>query len=137
MGLLVVAAAAAGGWAAPRDPWLMLAIGGPMAVGAGAALLGGLRCAAAELTGARFIGVALVGTTVVGSLLAVPLTWALAGNVPDSTEEARAAVRVFMGLTFALVVLAAAYSATLARHLREGGQAPLRRVTSETDVTIA
>lgn len=116
-GLLVFAGSAAGAWVVPGEPWLMVAAGAPMAAGAGAALLGGLRCAEGDLAGVRFVSAATVSTLVLGSLIAVPLSWALGGSVPDGEEQARAAARVFLGLTFALTVLAAAYSSTLLRRI--------------------
>jgi len=117
-GLMVVAAAAAGAWVMPGEPWLMVAVAGPMAAGAGASLVGGLRCASGDLTGQRLVSAATTSTLVLGSLIAVPLSWALGGSVPDTEEAARAAGRVFLGLTFALAVLAAAYSSILLRQVR-------------------
>lgn len=131
-GLLVVAGAAAGAWVLPGRPWLMVAAAAPMAAGAGASLLGGLRWASREPAGLRLVAAATVAALVVGSLVAVPLSWALAGSVPDLETEARAAGRVFLGLTFALAVLAAAYSSTLLH----GVQDEARRVTTGTGVTI-
>ena len=118
-GLMLVAAAAAGAWVMSATPWPMVAAAGPMAAGAGAALVGGLRCASGDLTGLRLVGAATASTLVLGSLIAVPLSWALGGGVPDTEEAARAAGRVFLGLTFALAVLAAAYSSTLFRRLTD------------------
>lgn len=117
-GLLLVAAAAAGAWVMPSEPWPMVAAAGPMAAGAGAALGGGLRCAARDITGGRFVGAVTLTTVVLGSLIAVPLSWALGGGVPGTEEAARAAGRVLLGLTFALAVLAAAYSSILLRQVR-------------------
>lgn len=51
VGLLTVAAAAAGAWVMPGRPWLMVAAAAPMAAGAGAALLGGLTSASRDLAG--------------------------------------------------------------------------------------
>lgn len=116
-GLVVVAVAAAGAWVMPANPWLMVASGAPMAAGAGGALLGGLRRVAGDRAGVRFVGAATVCTLVLGSLIALPLSWALEGSVPDAEEEARNAARVMLGLTFGLTVLAAAFTSTLLRRI--------------------
>ena len=129
MGLLAVAGAAAGAWVMPGRPWLMVAAAAPMAAGAGAALLGGLSWASEDPTGVRFVPAATISALVVGSLVAAPLSWALGGNVPDVEAEARAAGRVVLGLTFALAVLAAAYSSTLLRGTeRQSGSAGTRLI---------
>jgi len=48
-----------------------------------------------------------------GLVTAVPLGWALGGDVPVGEDDARAAGRALLGLTFALCVLALGYLSLL------------------------
>ncbi len=111
--LLVVAGAAAGSWVMPDGPWLMTASIAPMLLGAGAALAAGVRLAGADAMSWRFVAMLVVTVVMVGVTISIPLGWSLAGAVAANVDDARAAARVFVGLTFAAAVMAAAYVATL------------------------
>ncbi len=108
LGLLTVAAACVGGWVMPDAQWLMVASAAPFALGAGVALGGGLHWAYESPMGLRFAAVAVIGSLLLGTVAAVPLGWALTGSIAATTDDARAVGRVFLGLTFALAVMAAA-----------------------------
>jgi len=63
-----------------------------------------------------------VAVTLIGLTISIPLGWSLGGAVASNTDDARAAGRVFLGLTFAAAVLAAGYTATI-RPRRVGADA--------------
>lgn len=111
-GLLVMAGASAGGWVMPDGPWLMAASAAPLVGGAGLAVGAGVRTAAVSQTALRFVTVSVVGVVMIATTLSIPLGWSLGGAVASSTDDARAAGRVILGLTFALSVIAAAYVGT-------------------------
>lgn len=112
-GLLVLAAGAAGAWVLPAAHLLLAIPVAAMAGGAAAAVFGGLRFALESPLGVRLVGGIAISTAVLGVGLALPLTWALGGDLPASPQTASADVRVFLGLTFAAAVLGAGYAATL------------------------
>ncbi len=116
-GLLLAALGAAGAWALPPSDVVLAAPLAVLAVGASAALVGGLRVAAVTSLGLRLVGGATVGATMLSVVFALPLDWALGGALPRSIASAGADGRVFLGLTFAAAVLAAGYAATLRRNL--------------------
>ncbi len=111
--LLVVAGASAGSWVMPDGPWLMAASIAPMLLGAGAALAAGVRLAGAAAMSWRFVAMLTVTVVMVGVTISIPLGWSLSGAVAANVDDARAAARVFVGLTFAVAVMGAAYVATL------------------------
>ncbi len=121
-GPLVMAAAAAGGWVMPTTSWPMVAAAGPLMFGAGLAWGAGLRLASTDPMGMRFVAMAAVTGLVFGLVVVAPLGWALGGAVPAEVADVRAAGRVFLGLTFAAAVLAAA--ATSVSRPRRADAAP-------------
>lgn len=116
--LLVMAGASAGAWVMPDTMGPMLAATAPFMVAAGAAAAAGIRLCAATPMSLRFCVLTVVGLLLLGATLSIPLGWSLGGAVGSSTDDARAAGRVFLGLTFAAAVLAAAYIGTLTPLLR-------------------
>lgn len=114
VGLIVAAGAAAGAWVLPDQPWLMLAAGIPLSGAAGAVWSAGLTLAMSSPVAVRFVGLSAVGALVLGSLLALPVAWALVGDLPVSVDDTRAAGRVFLGIGFAVATLASAYGTVLA-----------------------
>ncbi|MGI8578006.1 MAG: hypothetical protein ACR2KG_08830 [Nocardioidaceae bacterium] len=113
LGLLVVALSAIGGWVMPAAPlWLVLACGS-MLFGFGTALFAALRLSNVSSVGIRFTALGLLSAILVGLVAQVPLSWALIGSLPADPVSARSAGRVFLGLTFALAVLVAAYASVL------------------------
>jgi hypothetical protein len=116
-GLLVLAGGAAGAWAVTGIHPLQAVPVGVMAGGAAAATLGGLRSGLAAPVGAQLMGAVAVSCTILGTLLALPLSWALGGSLPVTTATAVADARVLLGLTAAVAVLGAGYTATLRRRV--------------------
>lgn len=118
--MLVLAGACAGAWVMPDGMWTMFAAAAPLMAAAGAGTAAGVRLCTSSPTALRFVMLTVVGVILLGVTLAIPLGWSLGGAVASTTEDARAAGRVFLGLTFAAAVLAAAYIATLTPRLRAG-----------------
>lgn len=126
--LLVMAGACAGAWVMPDAMWPMLAATAPFMLAAGAAAAAGVRLCTATPMSLRFCVLTVVGVLLLGSTLSIPLGWSLGGAVASSTDDARAAGRVFLGLTCAAAVLAAAYIGTLTPQLAlSRDREPIRR----------
>ncbi len=111
--LLLVAAGAAGGWVMADGPWIMFAAAAPLTCGAAAAMAAGIKLCSSDGTELRYVAMTAVAVITTGVALSIPLGWSLAGAVASDVADARAAGRVLLGLTFAAVVLAAGYTATL------------------------
>lgn len=111
-GLLLLAAGAAGAWALPGAHVLAVPAAA-MGAGAASALLGGLRFGLVSPLGVRLVGAVAISSAILSVLLALPLSWALGGDVPASPGAAAADFRVVLGLTFAAAVLGAGYASTL------------------------
>ncbi len=114
LALLLVAAGCAGSWVMPDDQGFLAAGALPLCLGAGAVFGTGVRHTAATAVGWRFGAMAVVAIAVLGPVLGIAVSWALGGQVPADAESARAAGRVFLGVTFALAVLASAVVSVLA-----------------------
>ncbi len=112
-GFLMMAAAAAGAWVTPGDPWWMVASMAPFAAAGTAVFVGGLTLATESPAGLGLVAVAAVGALTLGLLLAAPLGWALTGDVPLSVDDARAAGRVMLGIVVATALPLAAYTSVL------------------------
>ncbi len=112
VGLLLVAAAAAGGWVMPANEWPMSAAAAPMVVGVAMAICGGLRLAAVNRMRLRFVSMAALSALLLGEIAAAPVAWSL-GTLLTDPADVRAGGRVLLGLTFALCVVAAAVCAVL------------------------
>jgi hypothetical protein len=108
IGFLVVAAGCAGAWVMPDAPWLMAAGAAPLSLGMGAVFGAGVREVSGSAVGWRFAAMAVIAIVLLGTVSSMALSWALGGDVPTDVDSARAAGRVFLGLTFALGVMAAA-----------------------------
>lgn len=111
--LFVLAGGCAGSWVMPDDQGWMMAGALPLCLGAGAVFGAGIRQTAASAVGWRLGAMAVVALALIGSVLGVAASWALGGDIPSDTEAARAAGRVFLGVTFALSVLASAVVSVL------------------------
>lgn len=112
----------------PNAMWPMLAATAPFMVAAGAAAAAGVRLGTATPMSLRFCVLTVVGVLLLGATLSIPLGWSLGGAVASSTGDARATGRVFLGLTFAAAVLAAAYIGTLTPRLAlSRDREPIRR----------
>lgn len=110
---LVLAGAAAGSWVMADGPWVMFASAAPLTFGAGAALAAGIRLCSVGAMELRYAAMTAVTVITIGVTISIPLGWSLGGAVASNTDDARAAGRVFLGLTFAAAVLAAGYTAIL------------------------
>ncbi len=108
LAFLVVAAGCAGSWVMPDGQGYLAAGAVPLCLGAGAVFGTGVRHTAASAVGWRFGVMAVITVGLLGTVMSIALGWALSGDVPADTESARAAGRVFLGVTFALAVLVAA-----------------------------
>jgi hypothetical protein len=112
-GLLLLAGGAAGAWVVAGPHPLQAVAVAAMAGGAAAAMVAGLRSGLTSPVAAQLIGVQAVSCTILGVLLALPLSWALGGSLPVTTASAVADARVLLGLTAAAAVFGAGYAATL------------------------
>jgi len=110
---IVVAGAAAGSWVMADGPWVMFASAAPLTLGAGAAIAAGIRLSSSGAMELRYAAMTVVGVIMIGVAISIPLGWSLGGAVASNVDDARAAGRVLVGLTFAAAVLAAGYTATL------------------------
>lgn len=117
LGLLGVAAAASGAWVIPDTPWPMVAAAAPLAAAAGAAAAAGVRLSTVSPLALRFAVLTVAGVVLLGVVLSVALGWALGGELAATTDDARAAGRVVLGLTVAASVLVSGYLATLVPRL--------------------
>lgn len=112
-GLVIVVLTTAGGWVMPSNAWAMCAAVAPFGLGVAAACAAGLRLSAARRMSLRLVSFAGLVAMLLGLLLAAPLTWALGADLTAGTDGARAGGRVLLGLSFALVVVAAAVVSVL------------------------
>lgn len=124
-GLMGYAIAAAAAWVVPGRPSVMVAVAVPLLASAGAVLTSSLLCCLETRGALRFLGVVIIAAVCLGLVFALPLTWAVSGDLAQLTEEVdevRAMARVLLGLTFSASVLAAAYTWILTNRTR---RAPL------------
>jgi hypothetical protein len=108
LGFLAVAVGCAGSWVMPGTPWLMAVGAVPLCLGMGMAFGAGVRHASTSAVGWRFGSMTVVVIVLLGGVVPVALGWALGADLPADTDSARAAGRVFLGLTFALAVATSA-----------------------------
>jgi hypothetical protein len=118
-----MALAAAAGWAMPSSQWLMTAAAAPFAAGLAASVAGGLRLAAANRMGLRYVATAGLTGLLFGLLSAGPLTWSLGAGVTGPFPAARDGGRVLLGLTFAVLVLVSGGASVLTRQTLTSDQA--------------
>ncbi len=116
-GLAVTALAAVAGWVMSDSPWLMLGAVAPLLAAAAVVLVGSLQLVVTDPEASRLIGFAVICAVVVGGVVAVPLSWAMLGDVPTGLADIRAAGRLYAGLTVAASSLAAAWTWVLRRRL--------------------
>jgi hypothetical protein len=110
LGLALTAVSAAATWVMSDEPWVMVAAVGPLVAFTTAVLVTAVRLVASDMHASRVIGLALIGSLVLGQLVAVPLDWAMLGNVPSTAGEMMASGRLDAGLTVAITSVAAAWS---------------------------
>jgi hypothetical protein len=108
IGLALTSACAAATWVMSDQPWVMVAAVGPLVVCTTAVLVAAVRLVASDVHASRLIGQAVIGSLVLGQVVAVPLDWAMLGNVPGSPGELMASGRLDAGLTVAVASVAAA-----------------------------
>ncbi len=92
-------------------------------LGTGAVLVAALGSVAADLEATRFVGLAAVCALVLGAVVAVPLSWALLGEIPVRNPQLWAAGRLYAGLTVAGTSMTAAYTWVLRGRIRSAGSA--------------
>jgi hypothetical protein len=109
-GLAIMAAAAAAAWVMSDEPWVMVAAVGPLIALATAVVVTGLRIVGPDVHASRLVALAVIGSLVLGQVVAVPLDWAMLGAVPDTLGATMASGRLDAGLTVALTSLAAAWT---------------------------
>ncbi len=122
--LLLTATGAAAAWVVPDQPWWLTAAGAPLLVGGAATLACGLAVAMHHPAALRLVGFGAISALSLGLVFAIPVGWALTGSAPVSTDATRAVGRVFLGITVAATVLAAAYASILLGRLRSGPPPP-------------
>jgi hypothetical protein len=125
LGFALMVVAGCGVWVMATRPWVMLASVGPLVVVATAVLVCAVRVAGPGGPASRLVGLALVGSLVLGQVVAIPLDWAMLGDVPSSGGELIASGRLDAGLTVAVTSLAAAWTWVVRRRLQ-------RAATSES-----
>jgi hypothetical protein len=131
-GLMVVAGC--GVWVEATRPWVMLASVGPLVFAGTAVLVSAVRIVGYGGPASRLVGLAIVGSLVLGQVVAIPLDWAMLGDVPSSGRAMIASGRLDAGLTVAVASLAASWTWVVRRRLQranprrprwEGVAAPL------------
>lgn len=116
-GLVVVALGCAGAWLVRGESagWLVVLA---LLAGAGCAVaVGGLIVAMESPATLRLVAFASLSALVVGTGIAVPLGWALIGDLPTGHREAVATSRVLAGLVYSLAVLLAGYVTVVGRRI--------------------
>jgi hypothetical protein len=110
VGLIITAAAAAAAWVMSDRPWVMFASVAPLVALATAIVVTGLRIVVFDLPASRLVALAVIVSLVLGQVVAVPLDWAMLGDVPDTVGATMASGRLDAGLTVAVTTLAAAWT---------------------------
>jgi hypothetical protein len=70
----------------------------------------GVRIIGSDQPASRLVALAGIVSLVLGQLVAVPLDWAMLGDVPDTVGATMASGRVDVGLTVAVTALAGAWT---------------------------
>jgi hypothetical protein len=124
IGFALIATAAVGTWVMSDEPWVMFAAVGPL-VGLGTAVLvTGMRVVGSDPYAVRLVAMALISSLVLGAVVAIPLDWAMLGDVPGNPGDAFASGRLDAGLAVAVASLAAACTWVVRRRLSWRAEAP-------------
>jgi hypothetical protein len=110
LGFALVAVAACGTWAMATTPWVMLVSVGPLVVFATAVLVCAVRMVAAGGPPTRVLGLALIGSLLLGQVATIPLGWAMLGDAPSTSGAMIASGRLDAGFTVAVASLAASWT---------------------------
>jgi hypothetical protein len=110
VGFTIAAVAAAAAWVMSDQPWVMVAAVGPLVALATAIVVTGVRIIGSDQPASRLVALAVIVSLVLGQLVAVPLDWAMLGDVPDTVGATMASGRVDVGLTVAVTALAGAWT---------------------------
>jgi hypothetical protein len=110
LGLLSCAASAVAVWVISDATTPMTVAVGALLAGAGAVVCGCLLAVSTDGDARGLMGFVLVCGLVLGSLVAVPLSWALLGEIPRQPGQLWAAGRLLAGLAVAASGIGAAYT---------------------------
>jgi hypothetical protein len=116
-GLMVVAAVAVLAWPGYETAWVSTPLVAGLVGAAAAVVSGGFSLALESEAAVRLVSFAFVSALAAGLLLAVPLGWALVGDLPLTPASSRANSRVYLGLLFSAAVLVAAHAWVLGRRI--------------------
>jgi hypothetical protein len=117
VGLALTAVASVATWTMSAEPWVMVTAIGPLVAFATAVLVTGVLIVATDPHAIRLIGLAVIASLVLGSVVAIPLDWALLGDVPGNSGDAIASGRLDAGLSVAVASAAAAWTWVASRRL--------------------
>jgi hypothetical protein len=118
VGFALMVVAGCGIWVMPTGQWVMLASVGPLVVVGTAVLVSAVRMVGDGGPASRLVGLAIVGSLVLGQVVAIPLDWAMLGDVPSSGREMIASGRLDAGLAVAVASLAASWTWVVRRRLQ-------------------
>jgi hypothetical protein len=104
----------------------MAASVGPLVMVATAVVVSAIRIVGIGGSASRLVGLAVVGSLVLGQVVAIPLDWAMLGDLPSSGKEMIASGRLDAGLTVAVASLAASWTWVVSRRLQRAN-ARMRR----------
>jgi hypothetical protein len=121
VGFALMVVAGCGMWVMATGPWVMLASVGPLITVATAVLVSAIRIVGIGGPASRVVGLAIVGSLVLGQVVAIPFDWAMLGDLPSSGDEMIASGRLDAGLTVAVASLATAWTWVVTRRLQRSG----------------
>lgn len=116
-GVTIMTLSAMGVWVMADEQWAMFAAVAPLSAAAGAVMVAAFRLVGSHPSAMLMLVLTAISAFVVGQIVAVPLSWALIGDVPTATDTVFAAGRLQAGLTVAVASVAAAGSWVLHRRL--------------------
>lgn len=116
-GVTIMTVSAMGVWVMADEQWAMFAAVAPLSAAAGAVMVAAFRLVGAHSSAMLMLVLTAISAFVVGQIVAVPLSWALIGDVPTATGTVFAAGRLQAGLTVAVASVSAAGSWVLHRRL--------------------
>jgi len=118
VGFALMVVAGCGVWVMATRPWVMVASVGPLVMVATAVVVSTIRIVGVGGSASRLVGLAIVGSLVLGQVVAIPLDWAMLGDLPSSGKEMIASGRLDAGLTVAVASLAASWTWVVSRRLQ-------------------
>jgi len=118
VGFALMVVAGCGVWVMATGPWVMVASVGPLVMVATAVVVSTIRIVGVGGSASRLVGLAIVGSLVLGQVVAIPLDWAMLGDLPSSGKEMIASGRLDAGLTVAVASLAASWTWVVSRRLQ-------------------